>query len=359
LGNAVITTPSPPDLMSGNRDTFQRDAPIAATWRGRHIETIHRGTVAVCTPAGELVGGIGDAEQRTYLRSSAKPFQCLPLITTGAADRFALTSADIAIACSSHSGEPQHVAAVANLLARAELSPLLLKCGVHAPTDKEAAAQLEASGELPTVLHNNCSGKHTGMLVVCKAMGWPFESYMEPDHPLQRLIRENLAEFAGVRPESIEVAVDGCGVPAFYLSIRSIATAFARLASGNGISVELATAAGRIREAMTAHPFLVAGTFRFDTRLMEAAHGRVLAKGGAQGFQGIGLKRQRLGICLKVSDGSRHSIGMTVLEILRSFVDVEEVNWEHVSAFQRTEIRNHAGTLVGRMEPILTLVSQQ
>jgi len=334
---------------------FASDVPLVAAKRGNHVETVHRGTIAVCTPDGRVIVGAGDVEQRTYPRSSAKPFQAMALITTGAAESLGLSERDIAIACASHGGEPEHVEAVQGLLANAGLAPDRLRCGIHAPMDAAAARRLSEAGVAPTVLHNNCSGKHAGMLAACKVMGWPLDSYLELSHPLQQLNLETVAAFCGLESGQIDLGTDGCGVPTFYLPIRGIATAFARLATGQGVSNELAEAARRIREAMMAHPFLIAGTRRFDTELMSATSGRIVSKGGAQGCQGIGLVSEGIGLGMKISDGSSVPVGMAAVLVLKSVANLNDNAWSALDRYERADLKNHAGTVVGSLEPVFSI----
>ena len=328
---------------------FETDVPLTISTRGTHVESVHRGIFAVADPRGRIVHAAGDYRQRTYLRSSAKPFQAMSLLITGAADAFGLSDEEIAIVCSSHSGQPEHVQAVTHLLTHVGVSPDSLQCGVHAPLDHAAAQRLVAEGVKPTQLHNNCSGKHAGMLATCKLMGWPLETYLDPSHPLQLLNLETLTAFTGLRADEIEFAVDGCGVPAHYIPIGKLATAFARLATGEGVGDTYQSAATRIRTVMQAYPFLIAGTGRFDTDLMIADSGTIVSKGGAQGVEGIGLLTSGLGFGLKIADGTSSSIGpvsVHVLDLLGAF-NGEQRDW--IADHTEVVIRNHAGAIVGVM----------
>lgn len=329
---------------------FQADVPMVAAIRSGRVETLHRGTLAICNHQGRVLVAAGNPRQRTYLRSSAKPFQAMALVTTGAADVLSLSPADIAIACSSHSGEPEHVAAVRALLDKAGLTPDLLRCGIHRPLGGEADNNSRVRSAAVTVLHNNCSGKHAAMLATCKVMGWPLDSYLASDHPLQRLNLETLSAFSGIEGQAIEMGIDGCGVPAFYLTIAGIATAFARLSTGEGVSAELREAARRVRDAMTEHPFLIGGTRRLDTDVMAAAAGLVICKGGAQGCEGIGLPGRGIGIGLKITDGASQPIGVVAYQALRATGSLDEEALSRLASYGTATLRNHAGTVVGSLE---------
>src|SRR5437762_3337993 len=203
--------------------------PLANVYRGEYVESFHSGSIAVVDSAGRLLAFAGDPASVTCIRSAAKPFQAIPLLEYGAIDEYELTGEEIALTCASHGGEPLHVAAAAALLRKGEFDEEDLLCGVHVPYDEKAAAELRASGEPPSVLHNNCSGKHAGMLLATEVMDVPSTRYIDADHPLQVLMRSTLADFAGLQPDEIPIAVDGCGVPAFYLSLYRAAFAYARL----------------------------------------------------------------------------------------------------------------------------------
>jgi L-asparaginase II len=215
----------------------QTFVPMVEVTRGRHVESVHRGAIAVVDAAGRLFASLGDPKEPVFVRSSAKPFQALALVCSGAADAFGITEAELAIVCASHSGEPQHVELVSSLMRKAGLKLSDLQCGVHPPFDLGARRALAAIGEEPSVLHNNCSGKHAGMLAAARHLGLPLSSYMDPEHDIQIAIRGLLAFLAGLDPDDVGVAIDGCGAPTYYLPLRGFALAMGRLAAaGEGTS---------------------------------------------------------------------------------------------------------------------------
>jgi len=289
------------------------DVPLAAVRRGELVESVHRGRFAFCDPEGSELEVRGDPEAYVYLRSSAKPFQALPLILSGAADAFGLTGEELAVACASHNAEEPHVAAVGSILEKAGLSEDDLQSGVHPPMYGPAAAELIRRGEEPRPIHGNCSGKHAGMLAVCVHEGFETLDYRDPGHPLQRRILGLIAEVCGVEEDEVLIAGDNCGVPAFALPLRSFATGLARIATGEGLPDRLAGAALRIRDAMRAFPFMVAGTGRFDTELMERTH--LLVKGGADAVLAVG-DPEGWGMALKISDGSHRAVRPVALAAL-------------------------------------------
>jgi L-asparaginase II len=292
-----------------------QDAPVAAVWRGDQIESVHHGRYVVCDTQGEIKDSLGDPKSYVYLRSSAKPFQALPLIFSGAADAFGLTEEELAVACASHSAEPRHLSAVRSILRRAGLSEDDLQNGAHPPRHVLTAARLARNGEKPRPIHGNCSGKHAGMLAVCVHAGWDPAGYRDPEGPLQKLVRRTVAKLCGLETESIQIAGDGCGVPVFALPLQNLALGFTRLATGGAedFPEDLLEATLRVRDAMRAHPFMVAGTGRFDTRLMEETD--LIAKSGAEGVFAAG-DPEGWGLALKISDGAGRAIAPTALTTL-------------------------------------------
>ena len=261
--------------------------------RGTVTESRHRVHVAVVDGHGTLVAHAGDPELVTFWRSAAKPFQALPLVDDGAADRFGLTREDLALICASHSSEPAQVARARELLQKIGCAERDLLCGAHRPLSDAVAKDYETRGVRLTAVYSNCSGKHAGMLALAKHHGWPTEFYTRLEHPVQQRCLAEVSRWTDVAPERIGVAVDGCGVACFALPLRNMALAYSRLE-------------GRVLEAMILHPELIAGEGRPCTDMMRAHPGRVVTKVGAEGVYSARLVRERLGVALKVEDG--HSV---------------------------------------------------
>lgn len=335
---------------------------LTRVYRGNHVESVHRGSIAIVDARGQLIAFAGDPSLRSCLRSAAKPFQAIPLLEYGGVDEYDLTPEEISLTCASHGGEPLHIATAAAMLRKGEFDEEDLLCGAHLPYDDKAAADLRASGELPSPLHNNCSGKHAGMLLATQVMDAPSARYIDADHPLQELMRTTLADFAGLTPEEIPIGIDGCGVPAFFLSMHRAAFAYARLMSG---AIErYAESTAQIVDAMTSFPHYVAGNWSITSPLMAAFDGELLAKEGAEGFYTMALSpslcseltgRLRLsddaalGIALKIEDGSmdrgRNPVILRLLELLGIDLDARP----ELETWRRTAVHNHAGTLVGEV----------
>jgi L-asparaginase II len=291
-----------------------------------------------------VVEAVGDARSYVYARSSAKPFQAMPLVLSGAAEALGLADEELAVACASHNAEEPHLAAVRSILQKAGLSEKELQSGAHPPLYAPAAAELARNGEEPEVIHSNCSGKHAGMLALCVHQGWETGGYRDPDHPLQRWILEIVARFCGLARDEILLGGDGCGVPAFGMPLENLATGFARLATGENLPDDLAGAAGKIRRVMREHPFMVAGTGRLDTAVMVGSD--LVSKSGAEAVFCSGSP-EGWGLALKISDGAARALRPAVLPILaRRGVDV------HDAPLFRPVSDLH-GVEVGRIAPLI------
>jgi L-asparaginase II len=292
-----------------------------------------------------VVGALGEAGVLTTLRSAAKPLQGLSVVTSAAAERFRLEPRHLAIICASHNGSALHQAAVREILARLELDESYLDCGAHWPDDREERERLIRAGRAPTAIHNNCSGKHAGMLATALALGASPRGYLEPDHPVQALIRRHLARMAEVPEAELVAVIDGCGAPTYALPLRSIATAFARLSRPDDLPEDLQEAARRLSAAMVAWPEMVQGPGSFNTALLREMGGAVVAKGGAEGLFALGLP-SGLGLAVKVSDGATRPWPPVVLALLRRLLPLPP----GLEAWARPEEVNCHGTVVGHVE---------
>ncbi len=327
---------------------------IAHVTRGGLSESRHAGFIAVANSEGQplYTSGPLDQDRVSFMRSSAKPFQALPLLETGTADRFGLTEAEIAMACASHGGEPEHVRQVQAMLDKGGLQAEQLLCGAHYPYHQPSQDALKESGQKPTNLHSNCSGKHTGMLLVCRHMGWPTETYTEPEHPLQQMILQAVADFTGLKPSEVATGVDGCSVVCFGMTTLQMATAFARLADPDYWrkqgQPERAAAVERITQAMWSFPFNVAGTGRNDTDLMEVAPaGQVFSKAGAEAVWCLGFPKERLGLSLKIEDGAARVESAVAAAAIRRLNLLKPAELAEFEKRQVQPLRNVRGIVVG------------
>lgn len=327
--------------------------PLVHITRGAIVESIHRGHIAVADTDGKTIAGAGNPDYVTYARSSAKLIQAIPVVASGAAKRFGFTSQEIAILCASHGGEAQHVDTVTSMLAKIGIVPDALRCGAHAPYHKPSADALMHEGRKPTSLHNNCSGKHTGMLALSVYLEAPLETYLEPEHPTQKKMRSAFAAFAGVPEERIAIGVDGCGVPVYGLPLKHLAQAFARL--GKPSEPLPVDACNTIIDSIAKHPVMIAGTGRFDSALIEATGGRVIGKMGAEGVFAVTKPGSGLGMACKIEDGSGRAMYPAVTEALLQLDWISGEEAQRLSDFHHPVVRNWAGTEVGRTFPVFEL----
>ncbi|HEY0544341.1 MAG TPA: asparaginase [Pyrinomonadaceae bacterium] len=332
--------------------------PLVEVRRGSITESRHRGHIAVVDGDGQLVAHLGAPETVTYLRSSAKPFQCIPLISSGAADRFGFTASEIALACASHNGEPIHVETAQSMLRKIGLDASALKCGVHEPFSSEVVRRLRESGEPPNVLQNNCSGKHAGMLALALHLGAPVETYDEPDNPVQLLIGRTIERFSDVPVEDIAVGIDGCGAPVFGVTVQAMARMYARLVFPPAdLDEETREACRRIVSAMNAYPEIIGGglTERLDTEIMRTARGRLVSKVGAEGVYTAGVLPCKewprgLGLAFKIEDGEdRRARPTVVIESLRQLGVLTDGAYEALKPYASFPLRNHRGDNVGEV----------
>ena len=336
----------------------ERFALAAVASRNGRPDSWHFAAAAVATPEGRLVSALGDPRVEAYPRSGVKPFQAMPLVRAGGCERFSLEAADLALICGSHSGTAEHVERVAGLLARGGFDAGDLGCAPHAPFDPVAAAWLRDNREPPNRLHNNCSGKHAGMLLACRLLDLPAAGYLALDHPLQQMVLSEVRRFARLEDRPVDSAVDGCGAPAYRLSLAAAARAYAALAdpTAAGLDGPRRAAADRVVRAMTSEPSMVAGPGRFTTRLMEVTGGRILAKEGADGFYAAGvLGPVALGVALKIADGSEACRDGVVLELLRQLGSLSREELAALEEFYQRPIHNWNGDLVGELAPDLEL----
>jgi L-asparaginase II len=318
--------------------------------RGGIIESRHRGSFAVVDPSGGSVTAVGEIAAPVFPRSAIKAFQALPMVEM-AADRFGFTAQEIALACSSHSGEPEHVRVARAMLAKIGLAEDALECGPHWPQDGEAHRALAASGERPGRIHNNCSGKHAGMLALALALGAEPEGYTQPSHPVQRAIAAVLHDLCGVNPEAQPCGTDGCSVPTWAMPLEAVALGFARLASGTDLGHGRRRAANRIIAAVRAHPFLIAGTERFCTKLMQAVP-RAFVKTGAEGVFCGAVPHTGHGIAVKCDDGSTRA-AEAIMAALLAHLSVWTAEEEaRLRSFSAVTLTNWAGLEVGEIRVV-------
>jgi L-asparaginase II len=325
------------------------DPVLVEVLRSGLVESRHRGAVVVVDADGKVVLALGDGERPVFPRSAVKALQALSLIETGAADRFGLAEQELALACASHGGEPDHVAASGRMLARAGLDPSALACGAHWPLHQPSAQALARSGAVATALHNNCSGKHAGFLCTACALGVDHHGYGEPSHAVQRQVKATLEDTTGIALPEASRAVDGCSVPTWAMPLDRLALAFARFGTGQGLPPERAKAAARLRAACAGNPWYVAGTGRFCTEIMQLFGERVFVKTGAEGVYCAALPREGLGIAVKCDDGGGRAAQAMIAAVIARFLPLGASERAALERFVAPVQRNWNGFEVGQM----------
>ncbi|OYU93309.1 MAG: asparaginase [Burkholderiales bacterium PBB5] len=327
--------------------------------RGSSVESFHRGALAISDAAGTLTLALGDVDRPIFSRSACKVLQALPLVASGAADALGLTDEELAIACASHGGEARHAATAAGLLAKAGLDVTALECGAHWPYHDGALKALARAGGEPSALHNNCSGKHAGFVCVgclmARAAGRePAEflrGYVRPEHPVMREVSAALAAATGANLATAPVGTDGCSIPTYAIPLRQLAHGFARVATGVGLRDDHARAARRLRQAVATAPFMVAGSGRFDTRVMELLGERVFCKVGAEGVYCAALPDQGLGVAIKIDDGNNARAAEVVMAaVIEALVVLRDDERAVLRGLSDLPLHNWNGLRVGSLQ---------
>lgn len=330
-----------------------RHVPITVSVRGTHPENVHFGSLAVVNAQGRLLASVGDVETPVFTRSALKPFQAMPLIAQ-AAQRHRLDDADIALLCASHNGEPMHVERVAALLSRIGADESALACGTHQPFFYRFNDVTPEPGTRFTRLHHNCSGKHTGMLLLASALGLPLSGYLDLDHPVQEQIRQSVSHFSGVSTDQLVCGIDGCSAPNYALPLRSLAHAFARLTLTTPDPV-YGDAPQRIARAMSQHPELVSGRGRNDLVLMRAGRGDWVSKVGADGVQTLASFSRGVAIAAKCSDGQLTPLMVAFVAALEQLGWLDDESRAALASLIPPPLKNAAGIEVGELRAVLKL----
>ncbi|MBP6011710.1 MAG: asparaginase [Alphaproteobacteria bacterium] len=324
--------------------------------RGTRVESAHRGAIAVADASGKLVAKWGDIDAAVFPRSAFKSLQSLPLVETGAADALSLGEEELALACASHSSEAMHIERVEAWLNRIDCAESDLACGPHLPFHEPTAHAMLRAGERPCRLHNNCSGKHTGFLTVARHLRIAVEGYERPDHPVQVLARQAIADLCDLKPDALPIAIDGCAAPNYAIPLTNLARAMARIGDPAKLPPDRAKAAQRLAKAWKAHPLLVSGTGRACADMIEATRDRTVVKTGAEGVFTAVLPGKGLGIALKIDDGATRAAeaAMAKLLVLLGVADEAELA-KHI----RPAMRNWRGDVVGERRTTAALAKLQ
>jgi|HubBroStandDraft_1064217.scaffolds.fasta_scaffold00055_36 L-asparaginase II len=323
--------------------------------RGALVESRHRGAAAIVDSAGRIVRSWGDIERPVYARSAIKPLQALPLVESGAADRYGLGAAELALACASHHGQPIHVEAVTRWLERIGLGSGDLECGAHLPNDTASAQALIRAGTAPTAVHNNCSGKHSGFLCTARFKDEPTRGYIEPDHPVQQRVARVLGEMTGLDLGRAPRGRDGCGIPVIGTSLFGLARGFARLADPADLHDERRAAAKRLLDAMAAMPIMVDGASGLCNAVMSVAGRSVRLKGGAEGVYCAAMPGLGLGLALKIEDGGGRAAQLAMITLIDRLGGFDDAQRAALDSSLRPVLHNVAGLEVGSLRPAASL----
>jgi len=330
---------------------------LVEAWRSDAVESFHRGAVAVVDAEGGVVASLGDIERAVFPRSAIKLLQALPLVESGAADRLGLGDEELALACASHAGEPVHTSTAAAMLAKAGLDESALECGAHWPYHEASARALAAAGATPSALHNNCSGKHAGFICLgCVLAGTQdrrdfLAGYIGREHAVMREVTAAVEAATGCDLSRAPRGTDGCSIPTYAIPLRQLAHGFARAATGIGLAPGRAAAAARLRSAVARAPFMVGGSARFDTRVMQALGERVFCKVGAEGMYCAALPEAGLGVAIKVDDGNNsRACEVVMAALIEGLVPLQcDSERELLAGLSNLPLRNWRGLEVGRL----------
>ena len=335
---------------------MQANPTLVEALRGSTVESSHRGALAIVDADGAVHTALGDIDHPIFPRSAVKVLQALPLVESGAADRFGLSDEELALACASHGGEARHAQTAASMLAKAGVDVAALECGAHWPYNDSAIKAMAAAGQQPTALNNNCSGKHAGFVCLgCLMAGAAdrrafLSGYIQPQHPVMREVTASLQAATGWDFTKAPVGIDGCSIPTFAVPLRHLAHAFARVGTGTGLSPGRAAAAQRLRAAVAAAPFMVAGTGRFDTRVMERLGARVFSKVGAEGVYCASLPELGLGVAIKMDDGNTaRACEVVMAAVIQQLLPLDDADAAFMAGFSEVVMRNWNGIEVGRL----------
>jgi len=323
---------------------------VVRVYRGKGLESVHHGSIAVVNSKGQLTHYLGDPEFSTQARSEAKPFQLIPLLRTGAAEHFGFSDKQLAIMCGSHTGTDEHVEVVKSNLAAAGLDESYLMCGTHPPIHYAVENRLPREGEVFSPLQHNCSGKHSGFLALTQFLKGDVSKYLDPESKTQQLVLDAISEMYAYPKDRITIGIDGCSAPVFGMPLKQAAIAFVRLANQIADDPKLRDILKRIKTAMTTYPEMVSGPGRFDLALARTFPGNVVNKIGAEGIEGIGFSEPQIGIAVKVLDGNVRALYPTVIEVLKQLGLLEKADMSHLKPFENPDVKNYRGLIVGRIE---------
>jgi L-asparaginase II len=317
--------------------------------RSNVVESMHRGDIVVVRSDGNVLYNLGDQHRLTFMRSSSKPIQAIAALEAGVVEKFGLDLWEIALMAASHSGEKQHIEVANSIMKKAGIGEDELECGIHEPLGKEAAKELCSSGQTPSKLHCNCSGKHLGVIAAAKAKGLSINGYSKPDHPIQKDIERVISDFSNVEAEEMIKGCDGCGITVYGIPLKNMALAYANLCDKDFMGGKYRKSQNYILSSMTMYPEMVSGVGRIDYELMKNFGDRIIGKIGAEGVYCAGIIGKSMGIAVKIEDGSNRAVEPVILHILQQLKVLTGSELEKVKKYYNPEILNHRGDKVGEI----------
>lgn len=321
---------------------------IAEVTRGGVVESRHFGSIAVADPDGQVIFSLGNPEHYTFMRSASKPLQAIPLCESGALDAFEISDEELAVIVASHNAERVHLKAVGSILKKAGFNASHLECGPQKPLGRKAAFELALSGRRARPIHNNCSGKHAGMLLLARHLGLDPRGYVDLHHPVQSIVMKAVSSMTSYPIDRLGIGIDGCGVPVYALPLRNMALAYARMARPGGLRSTRVRAVSRIRRAILENPYMVAGDERLCTDLMEMTGGRFVGKYGAEGIYCLASMERGFGLALKVDDGSSRAMGPVLVHVLTKMGALEQSD-PFVERYRVLPVKNTLGDAIGEI----------
>jgi L-asparaginase II len=331
--------------------------PLIALTRINRVESIHSGYICVADSLDKTILSMGDPNTKLYLRSSGKPFIAVALVNSGALETFNISLSELAILCSSHAGEDFHLDTIRCILKKAGIDEAFLDCGATYPINQDKKNLLIQKSERPKPIHNCCSGKHTGLLLLCRYYGFPLEGYRELEHPVQQLIHQIFAELLQCNKEDIALGIDGCGLPTCHLSLHQIAWLYSLLAKGYDDSGKYSKCFGRIQKAMITYPQMLSGYNEFCTELGLASEGRVIGKVGSEGLYCLAVPGKNFGVCIKIADGNERGVYPVAIHLLKELGVFGSSAMAKLDQWAYPPIKNHRGTVTGYTIPIFSPIN--
>jgi len=337
----------------GGPEALPDDPVLVRLWRGGFVESQHRGAWCLVDSGDEVIDAGGSIDHPFFVRSSIKALQAIPLVEGGAAATLGFTDEELCMALASHNAERCHTDTVSALLTRMDLSVADLQCGAHVPGDSETRLALAGSGEEPTAVHNNCSGKHAGFLALSKHLDAPTSDYLDPDGVVQSLVRSAISDMCGLDADSLTRGTDGCSAPTYRIPLRALGLAFARVVEPSGLEPERSAACEQMVAAVAAHPILIAGSRgRLCTEISRVTAGRLFPKIGAEGIYAVAERGSGRALAVKIDDGGRRALHAVVVELLSRHDMIDDAESRALESWRQSDLTNHAGLSVGRTEVV-------